>query len=525
MEWFKKSWLAGRVAGVEIRLHISMLLIILVAYYLFRPTDLAGIVGSILWLVGILICVFLHEAGHTLVARGLGISVKSIIIWPLGGVTNLSRPAEKPLHALLISAAGPLVNVLLALGLWKLLSFSWLFFQFEAYLPEQGLAWAGSAYYFLYLLAIMNGVLAGFNLLPLYPLDGGTILNSALELFFGKSKANLVTFVIGIPVLLAVIVLGIFTRDYILLAFCILFALGIGSLNSRTMLWINLGLNYCLNRGAYYYLQGDFDLAIEAFTRALARNPLQFNHYIGRSASYMHILQFDRALADVEKILQIDPNHVVATMFRGEHYSLRKEYPAALACFNRVIELMPGKGSAYFDRGDVLFEQGEAARGLDDLNHGISLESAIPLFYFVRSKVNYFLNNLAASRADLEAAMKLSPKAALVKDSFNFDGYKGHMDWANSYYGWALEKSPKQGFAYQGRGDANFVNDSFAEAIDDYTSAIQLMPREAILYLRRGRAYEAAAQPQLAAEDFRQVEKLTKLSHLRRWAAEALAAL
>ena len=525
MEWIKKSWLVGRVAGVEIRFHISMLLIVLVAYYLFHPTNLAGIIESFLWLVGILVCVFLHEVGHTLVAQGVGLSVKSIVMWPLGGVTNLSRPAEKPLHALLISAAGPLVNILIAAGLWKLLSFSWLYFAFETYLPEQGLAWADSVYYFLSLLAIMNGVLAVFNLLPLYPLDGGTILRSALELLFGKSKANLVTFIIGIPVLLAVIILGIFTRDYILLAFCLLLAAGIATLNKQTLHWLNLGILYFSNKGGYYYLQGDFDPAIEAFTRSLARNPLQINHYIGRSACYMNILQFDRALADVEKILQIDPKHVVATMFRGEHYSLQKDYQAALACFNRVIELAPEKASTYIDRGMLSFEQGEAAQALGDLNHGIALMGTFPLSFFLRSLVQYRLNNPDASRADLETALGLSQKAALVVDSFNLNVYKEQLDWANCYYGWALEKFPKLGFACQGRGDANFVNDRFAQALEDYTRAIQLMPREAILYLRRGRAYVAAAQPQLAAEDFQQVEKLTKLAHLRRWANEALAAL
>jgi tetratricopeptide (TPR) repeat protein len=525
MEWFKKSWLVGRIAGVEIRLHISMLLIILVAYYLFRPSDMAGIFESILWLAGILVCVFLHEVGHTLMARGLGISVKSIVMWPLGGVTNLSRPPEKPLHDLLISAAGPLVNAVIAFGLWKLLSYSLLLYQFEPYLPEPGLAWASSIYFFVSLMAIMNGVLAVFNLLPLYPLDGGTILNSALELLFGKSNANLVSFIIGIPVLLFVIIFGIFLRDYILLAFCILFALGIGSLNSQTMRWINLGLNYCLNRGAYYYLQGDFDTAIEVFTRSLTRNPLQINHYLGRSFCYVNILQFDQALADIEKILQVNPNHAIAIALRGERYLQQKEYQAALECFNRAIELKPREFAIYLDRGQVFFEQGDAARGLDEINRGISLNKAFPLSFFIRSRVSYRMGNLEASRSDLETALRLSKKIALVKESYNLDSYKEHLDWANSYYGWALEKFPKLGFAYQGRGDANFVNDRFAEAMEDYTRAIELMPREAILYLRRGRAYAALGQPQPAAEDFQQVEKLTKLSHLRRWAKEALAAL
>jgi Zn-dependent protease/Tfp pilus assembly protein PilF len=526
MEWTKKSWLVGRIAGVEIRLHISMLLIVLVAYYLFRPTDVMGAIESILWLVGILVCVFVHEAGHTLVAQIVGIKVNSIIIWPLGGVTNLSRPAEEPQHALLISAAGPLVNLLIAFGLWKLLSFSWYFYMLvETYLPEQGLAWADAGYRFVSLLAIMNGVLAVFNLLPLYPLDGGTLLRSALELLFGRSKANLVTFIIGIPVLLGVVLLGIFTRDYVLLAFCFLFALGIGSLNHQTSRWLNLGLAYLIKRPVYYHMREDFDLAIAEYTRAIERNPKDINLYLGRAGAYLNTLEKERGLADVMRALALDSNHPLAVEMRGEFYVMEKQYDAALEHYNRVLNLKPTWGIPHFDRASVFADQGEFPAALAELDMAVKYQPSVPIFHFLRSLVHYHLQDVDSARRDQEAALGLSQKEALVMQELNLDVYQGYLYWATDYYAWALEKLPNSWLVYQGRADANLVNEHYAQAIADYTRAMELAPREVRPYLGRGQAYQKSGQTELAAADYHQAATLADKSHLRRRAERLLAGL
>jgi tetratricopeptide (TPR) repeat protein len=525
MEFLKKSWLLGRVGGVEIRLHSSMILIVLVAYYLYRPTTPAGVIEAVFGLVVILLCVFLHEIGHTLVARGLGIPVKSIIMWPLGGVTNLAHPAEKPLHGLLISAAGPLVNVVIALGLWKLLSFNWMLYEFASWLPWQNLDWIDSVYYFVFSMAIMNGVLAAFNLLPIYPLDGGAILHSGLELSFGKANANLVSFIIGIPILLALVALGIYMRDFVLLGFSLLMAVGVASLNQQTSRWLNLTIAYIYRRPVYHYMCEDYDLAIEGFTRAIDRNPKDISLYLSRAGAFLHILERERGKADAQRALALSPEHPMTLLVRGEFYSMDKQYDTALEYIDRALSVKPTWGIPHFDRGSILAEQGNYPAALMEINLAMKYQAPTPLFYFLRSMVYYRLQDCAASQKDAVAALRISQRDALLMQEFNLGVYKGYLDWAMDYYAWALEKLPNSWLVYQGRADAELVNECYEQAIADYTRAIQLAPCELRPYLGRGQAYQKTGQIDCAADDFRRAADLADKSHLRRRAERLLAGL
>jgi len=520
MELLKRSWLVGRVRGVEIRLHISMLLIVLAAYYVYRPTTTAGVIGAIFGLVGLLVCVFLHEVGHTLMAQGLGVPVKSIIMSPLGGVTNLAHPAEKPLHALLISAAGPLVNVVIALGLWKLLSFNWLLYEF---VPN--LDWADSVYYFVFSMAIMNAVLAVFNLLPLYPLDGGAILHSALELSVGKTNANLVSFIIGIPILLAVIGLGIYMRDYVLLAFSLLMVVGVASLNGQTSRWLNLGIAYIYRRPVYHYMREDFDLAIEGFTRAIDRNPKDISLYLSRAGAYLHILERERGKADAQRALALSPDHPLTLTVRGEFYSMDKQFESAMEYYDRALSIKPTWSIPHFDRGSVLAEWGDYPAALAEINLAFKYQTPTPLLHFLRSLVHYRLQDFDAARQDQAAALRLSQRDALVMQEFNINVYKGCFDWAIDYYAWALEKLPNSWLVFQGRADAKLVNEYCEQALADYTRAIELAPKEMRPYLGRGQAYQKTGQLDCAADDFRRAAALADKSHLKRRAERLLAGL
>ena len=118
MKW---SLMVGRFWGTEIHLHASLLLLIPYTLLVFKPEDLIGAARVLLLITAIFVCVALHEMGHTLAARLVGIEVTSIILWPLGGVANLNRRPEKVLPGLAISAAGPLTNLLI-FGVLALLS-------------------------------------------------------------------------------------------------------------------------------------------------------------------------------------------------------------------------------------------------------------------------------------------------------------------------------------------------------------------------------------------------------------------
>src|SRR3954453_18867716 len=147
---FGTSWKLGRVAGIDVFLHPTFLL--LLAYVGFSQ----GGIGSILMVSAVFGCVLLHELGHALTARRFGIETEDITLYPIGGVARLRRMPRAPGAELLIALAGPAVNVLIVLALGATQWF-WL-------LTPGGSSSLLSV--FVDELIMINLVLALFNLIP-----------------------------------------------------------------------------------------------------------------------------------------------------------------------------------------------------------------------------------------------------------------------------------------------------------------------------------------------------------------------
>src|SRR5260370_2721060 len=137
--------------------------------------------------LGVFVVVTLHEFGHSLACRQVGGQANQIVLWPLGGVAYVNPP-PRPGATLWSIAAGPLVNVallpvLLGLGLLSR-SLGW-----AATMPNaRALLRAG---FFIDL-----GLLV-FNILPIYPLDGGQILRSLLWFLLGRARSLMVATILG----------------------------------------------------------------------------------------------------------------------------------------------------------------------------------------------------------------------------------------------------------------------------------------------------------------------------------------
>jgi tetratricopeptide (TPR) repeat protein len=505
------SWKAAHIRGVEIRFHFSVLFTILAAYIIFRPASVHSGLITLVALMGFMLSIFLHEVGHALVAKLAGVEVKSIVIWFLGGFTNLSYEPEKPLPRLAIYAAGPFVTILLGV----------LFFILYFFLSLISFSYAQICLS----LVTLNVILLIFNILPVYPLDGGRILQSLMELFFGKPSANLITMVISIPILIGLVSFGVYSHDYILLFFCIFIFLAISTLHQRTLRWVNLGLSYLFRRAGYYYLQGDYERAVQDCTRDIKRKPEQVNNYFLRAACYLHLLQNENALSDVQQALKIAPKNEMVVMLRGDICLIEGDSDGALEWYERAHEINANSALPYFGRGSVSLDKYEYQTALEGLNQAISRLTTIPLFYVVRSKVHYRLGNLEAAHHDQDSAVRLSEKDALTHADFNLRAYEGFLDWAEDYYARVLSKRPRSSYAYQGWAEVYYANHEYEKAIAEYTKALEINRREPRLYLGRGKCYLAVGEIDCAASDFRQVLAVTEKMHLRRWAEELLASL
>ena len=516
MKWLTYSWKIGTLRGVEIRFHFSVLFSILITYYIFRPTDWRVGLLMLLWCLGFMLSILLHELAHALAAKLVGVEVKSIVVWLLGGFTNLSHEPEKPFHRLLIYAAGPFITIVLGI----------LFLGIYFYVLYNQLFLGAYLYTSLFVtLATLNIILFVFNILPIYPLDGGRIFQALMELVFGKSNANRMTMVISIPFLIGLIAFGIYTHDYILLFFCVFIAFAIGTLNPHSLRAITLGINYLFKRGGYYFLQGDYERAAQYCTRDIERQPDKVDNYLGRAVCYLWMSHRDLALADIQHVLELAPKNATALLLRAELYAMDKNYDPALELISQAIEVNPNWGPPYIDRGSILLDRNEPQAALEELNKGISLLPQLTLSYVIRSMAHFKLGNIDAAHNDQDAALQLSEKDALIRAAFNIQAYEGYLDWAEAYYASALLKRPRSWYAYQGRADAYRGNNEHDKAIADYTRALEINPRESYLYFGRGESYLAKGELDCAVADFRRILAVTDKMHLRRQAEERLSSL
>lgn len=170
-----------RLFGVPIRFHFTFVLLLIFLIVTSIGSRQSGPVSA-LYVGALFASVLLHELGHALVCRHYGIRILEIVLFPIGGISRPER-APKPREELWIALAGPLVNLLIAAALLGLLAW-----QNRVALLAQ-LAEPTDAN-LLQRIALGNLILAAFNLLPAFPMDGGRVLRSLLALTRPEEQAT-----------------------------------------------------------------------------------------------------------------------------------------------------------------------------------------------------------------------------------------------------------------------------------------------------------------------------------------------
>jgi len=199
------------VRGIDIRLHFTFPLILLWAGLQFGlagggwESALFGVVIISL----LFVLVTLHELGHSFAALHFGVPVNQIVLSPIGGVAQLREIPEKPVQELIIAVAGPAVNVVIALLMALFIPVWGLGVRdFVAALSlSMGLTLtAVFAYVFVY-----NIILAVFNLIPAFPLDGGRIFRALLAMKLDYVQATTVAAAVGRGVAILLGIYALFT--------------------------------------------------------------------------------------------------------------------------------------------------------------------------------------------------------------------------------------------------------------------------------------------------------------------------
>ncbi len=198
----KGSYHLFRFGGIDLYLHWSWFVV--AAFEIQnRASGYTSLAWNVLEYLALFLIVLLHEFGHALACRQVGGQANQIVLWPLGGVAYVAPPPRAG-ATLWSIAAGPLVNVALfpILTILRLLG--------------RSLGWAESlpnAYGFLRAVWFINLVLLIFNLLPIYPLDGGQILRTLLWFALGRARSLLVATILGFVGVAALILIALWVRS------------------------------------------------------------------------------------------------------------------------------------------------------------------------------------------------------------------------------------------------------------------------------------------------------------------------
>ncbi|HLH06539.1 MAG TPA: site-2 protease family protein [Terriglobales bacterium] len=208
MKW---SWKIGKLAGIDVRVHITLFLLLGWAgvSHWTRSNSASGALNGVAFILALFACVVLHELGHALAARRFGIRTRDITLLPIGGVARLERMPDRPVQELVVAVAGPAVNVAIGAALAL-----WLAVTGELQHLRQLDFIAGP---FLQRLLIANVWLALFNMLPAFPMDGGRVLRALLASRVERLRATRVAAGVGQALALGFGFLGIFGNPMLLI--------------------------------------------------------------------------------------------------------------------------------------------------------------------------------------------------------------------------------------------------------------------------------------------------------------------
>lgn len=207
MKW---SWRLGRIAGIDVRIHATFFLVIgwVALTHWLRGQSLAATGAGVLFILALFACVLLHEFGHALTARKYGIKTRDITLLPIGGVARLERMPEEPLQELWVALAGPAVNLAIAFFLYASLQLT------GGWVPIDELSLTGGS--LSQRMMILNIMLALFNMLPAFPMDGGRVVRALLATRMDYTRATQIAAGLGQGMALLFGFIGLFSNPFLL---------------------------------------------------------------------------------------------------------------------------------------------------------------------------------------------------------------------------------------------------------------------------------------------------------------------
>ena len=217
MRW---SFQIAKITGIQIRLHLTFL--VLLAWVGLGSALEKGWRSAFTGVALVLLvfsCVLLHELGHAWAARRFGIRTPDITLLPIGGIARLERIPERPSEEIVVALAGPLVSAGLALVFGAASGFT--LPPLDAEIQEWGQLFSK--------LFTINSCLLLFNMLPVFPMDGGRVLRALLALHFSYRRSTRIAATIGQGLAVVLSLVGLWLPAPMLLFISVFLFLSAGS--------------------------------------------------------------------------------------------------------------------------------------------------------------------------------------------------------------------------------------------------------------------------------------------------------
>jgi Zn-dependent protease len=197
------------VFGIHVRMHVSLLLLIAIGLLIGLLNGPAILLISVIGYTILFIVVLLHEFGHCFAARWMGGDAREILMWPLGGLAMADAP-NRPWPQLVTTAGGPMVNVLIC-AITRVTAFLMFHYTNMPWNPlvQKFPATAIGLYVLLWWVYTISLGLLFFNLLPIFPMDGGRLLQELLWFKLGYYRATLIACVVGMVGAVLMVLYGI----------------------------------------------------------------------------------------------------------------------------------------------------------------------------------------------------------------------------------------------------------------------------------------------------------------------------
>ena len=214
-----------KIYNIPLKIHwtFGLLVLYVIGAASYQEASAGAIFLHSAFIIAVFSCVLLHELGHAAAAAFHGVRTKEIILLPIGGAAIFEPKAVRPIQEFSIAFAGPLTNfaiaVLIFIGLKIFTPSSVTYIGIEDQLFSIGNA-------FFERLMWLNIVIAAFNLIPAFPLDGGLMLRAVLYSFFNHKKAIRFQFFFSIFIALLFVIYSYLQRapEYLLFAYLVYFS-------------------------------------------------------------------------------------------------------------------------------------------------------------------------------------------------------------------------------------------------------------------------------------------------------------